>query len=193
MVMTLLRSVFAGHPGRLAAAGALVLAGAAAAWYLGSPLFITTYADEGLPASGLRTPAPTFGTAPPSANESPPTATAGAASATRAVVVLARGELGFVDSLHNGKGPVQVVQTGAQRFVRFESVAITNAPDIHIYLSKDTGGKYVEANTVYLGPLRATNGSFNYEVPASLDLSSYKSVIVWCRAFSTLITWADVR
>ncbi len=72
-------------------------------------------------------------------------------------------------------------------------VAITNAPDVHIYLSKDTGGRYAEANTVYLGPLKATNGSFNYEVPASVDLAQYKSVVVWCRAFTTLITWADLR
>lgn len=181
--MTFLRSVFAGHPGRLAAAGTLGLIGLALAWYLGSPLFITTYADEALPVAGLRTPAPTFGTAPPSAAE----------TAVPQARDLARGELGFVDSLHNGKGEVRIVEVGSQRFVRFESVAITNAPDVHIYLSKDTGGKYLEANTVYLGPLKATNGSFNYAIPASVDLSQYKSVVVWCRAFTTLITWADIR
>lgn len=154
------------------------------AWYLGSPLFIRTYADESLPPlSAPVSPAPTFGTAPPSAAEPTP-------SSPR---VLARGQLGYVDDLHNGKGEVQIVQAGARSFVRFEDVSITNAPDIHIYLSTDTGGRYVEANSVYLGPLKATNGSFNYEIPASVDLSRYKSVIVWCRAFSTLITWADVR
>ncbi len=154
--------VFAGHPYRLVVAAAILLLGAAAAWYLGSPLFLTTSAQEALPV---------------------------AADAK----VLTRGELGFIDSLHNGKGEVRLVQVGSQRFVRFESVAITNAPDIHIYLSKDTGGKYVEANTVYLGPLRATNGSFNYEIPASTDLATYKSVVAWCRNFNTLITWADLR
>lgn len=182
-----LTRVFAGHPYRIAAAGALGLAGLALAWYLGSPLFLTTYADEALPAA--RTPAPTFGTAVPSASDPMPSTAAGA----QVPVVLVRGELGFIDNLHNGKGLVQVVQIGARRFVRFESVAITNAPDIHIYLSKDTGGKYVEANAVYLGPLRATNGSFNYEVPASVDLAQYRSVVVWCRAFTTLMTWADLR
>ncbi|MBA2370411.1 MAG: DM13 domain-containing protein [Chloroflexi bacterium] len=154
--------IFAGHPYRMAAAGALVLAGLALAWYLGSPLFLTTRADEALPL---------------------------AAEAK----VLTRGELGFIDNLHNGKGEVRLIQVGSKRFVRFESVAITNAPDIHIYLSKDTGGKYVEANSLYLGPLKATNGSFNYEIPASADLAPYKSVVAWCRNFSTLITWADLR
>lgn len=182
MGSTFLRS-FAGHPYRIVIAAALVITGAAAAWYLGSPLFITTYADEALPTTGLRTPAPTFGTAPPNAAE-PVAAEA---------KVLARGELGFVDNLHNGKGEVRLVQVGSSRFVRFESVAITNAPDIHIYLSRDTGGRYVEANTLYLGALKATNGSFNYEIPASADLARYQSVVVWCRNFVTLITWADLR
>lgn len=181
--MGALRTFFSGHPYRIAGAAVLVLAGAAAAWYLGSPLFITTYANEALPTAGLRTPGPTFGTAPPSVAEP-------VAAEAR---VLVRGELGFVDDLHNGKGEVQVIQVGSRRFVRFESVAITNAPDIHIYLSKDSGGRYAEANTVYLGPLKATNGSFNYEVPASVDLAQYKSVVVWCRAFTTLITWADLK
>ena len=179
------RAFFAGHPYRMAVTTAVLVAGAGAAWYLGSPLFLTSYVDESLPLATARTPAPTFGTAPPSASETMPS--------TTAVTVLARGQLGFIDNLHNGKGEVQIVQTGTRRFVRFESVAITNAPDIHIYLSKDTGGKYTEANTVYLGPLKATNGSFNYEIPAAVDLGQYKSVVVWCRAFTTLITWADVR
>ena len=182
-MVSALRAFFAGHPYRIAGAAVLVLVGAAAAWYLGSPLFITTYANEALPTAGLRTPAPTFGTAPPSAAE----------TAAPQAKVLVRGPLGFVDNLHNGKGEVQVVEAGAQRFVRFETVTITNAPDVHIYLSKDTGGRYAEANTVYLGPMKATNGSFNYEIPASVDVSQYKSVVVWCRAFTTLITWADLR
>jgi len=25
-----------------------------------------------------------------------------------------------------------------------------------------------------------------------VDLASYRSVVVWCRAFSVLITWADL-
>lgn len=187
--MSAVRSFFAGHPYRIGGAAALLLAGASAAWYLGSPLFITTYANEALPTAALRTPAPTFGTAPPNAAEPQPRASAGDATPR----VLVRGDLGFVDNLHHGKGEVRLIQVGADRFVRFETVTITNAPDVHIYLSKDTGGRYNEANTVYLGPMKATSGSFNYAIPASVDVSQFKSVVVWCRAFTTLITWADLR
>ena len=72
-------------------------------------------------------------------------------------------------------------------------MAITNAPDVHVYLSRDTGGKWAEAASLYVGPLKATNGSFNYTIAADADLSLYKSVVVWCRQFSVLVTWADLH
>jgi hypothetical protein len=156
---------------------------AAAAWYLGSPLFIRTTADESLPT--LRPPAVT---AAPGTSATP-IAVASADAATR---VLARGELGYVDQLHNGKGPVTLVRVGTQVFTRFENVAITNAPDVHVYLSRETGGKWSESSSLYLGTLKATNGSFNYELPSGTDPAPYRSVVVWCRAFSVLITWADL-
>ena len=102
-------------------------------------------------------------------------------------------QVGHVDALHNGAGTVLLVRTGDAVALRFENVAITNAPDVHVYLSRDTGGKWSEATSVYLGPLRATNGSFNYTVPPAADLSLARSVVVWCRQFSVLVTWGDLH
>jgi len=177
------------HPIRTGFAAAVFLVAAGVAWWLGSPLFIRTTANEALPSA-----APAIATAAPATALGSAAAT-GAATAVPAVVgpvVLARGELQFVDSLHNGKGPVQIVRVDAQRFLRFENVAITNAPDVHVYLSRETGGKWSEATSLYLGALKATNGSFNYDIPATADLAAYKSVVVWCRAFAVLVTWADL-
>jgi hypothetical protein len=170
---------FAGHPVRIGGAAALLALIAALGWYLGSPLFVRTYTNEALPA-----PATTVATPQPTA--------ATITSTPAGPRVLVMGELGYVDSVHNGKGPVRIVEVGGQRFVRFEDVAITNAPDIHVYLSRETGGKWAEATSLYLGALKATNGSFNYELPAAVDVASYGSVVVWCRAFRVLITWADL-
>ena len=187
-VVSSARAFFAGHPLRVGALAVLTAAALGLAWYLGSPLFIRTHANEPLPSpvavGAAAVAAPTSASA---ARETAP-----AQPSPQGPMVLARGELGFVDSIHNGKGEVRIVVNGPQRFLRFESVAITNAPDVHVYLSRDTGGRYVEANSLYLGPLRATNGSFNYDIPASADLAGYRSVVVWCRNFATLITWADL-
>ena len=158
-------------------------------WYLGSPLFIRTTANEPLPTAAA--PAPT-------APGSPLATVKGAATpAPTSTTSLSRsGRLQYVDALHNGTGTVSLgVISGCcpvsdRYFLRFDDVAITNAPDVHVYLSSERGGKWSPATSKYLGPLKATNGSFNYDVAPS-DAGDYASVIVWCRAFSVLVTWAD--
>jgi len=167
---------------------------AAVGWYLGSPLFIRTTADEALPGAVAAAAATGAGAArvygdPTTAPAAGPVAAAAAAGPQ----TIATGELNYVDAAHNGKGAVLVLRVGGDLFVRFDQVAITNAPDVHVYLSPDVGGKWSEATSVYLGTLKATNGSFNYPVPAATDLAMYKSVVVWCRQFSVLVTWADLR
>ncbi len=169
--LTLWQRIFAGHPLRIGGLALALLVGTALAWYLGSPLFLRTYAEEAAPGA-------------------PAVATQVGGADAR---VIASGELGFVDAVHNGKGSVRLVAVGPRRFVRFENVAIQNGPDLHVYLSPDAGGKYVDATSLYLGPLKATNGSFNYELPPTVDLTRYRSVVVWCRAFSVLFTWADLK
>jgi hypothetical protein len=31
-----------------------------------------------------------------------------------------------------------------------------------------------------VAPLKATVGSMNYEVPKDIDVSKYKSIVIWC-------------
>lgn len=171
-------------PAVRAAAIVVVLLVLGVGWYLGSPLFIRTTTFEALPTAALS------GSSGPSASAA---ATAGSDKPLPVARVIARGDLQYVDALHNGKGPVMLMQLGVQRFLRFDGVAITNAPDVHVYLSRDTGGKWSESTSLYLGALKATNGSFNYDVPADADLGTFKSVVVWCRAFAVLVTWADLK
>jgi hypothetical protein len=104
--------------------------------------------------------------------------------------VLAAGMLRRIDPVHYGSGQVQFVRAGETRFLRFQDVEIAGAPNMFVYLS-DRGdgqpGRYTD-----LGALKATNGSFNYEVPASVELDTVRAVVVWCRAFSVTVTYAPV-
>jgi len=34
-----------------------------------------------------------------------------------------------------------------------------------------------------LGPLKGNIGDQNYDLPADLDLSDFKSVVIWCQPF----------
>lgn len=165
------------------AAAVIAVGGAAFAWWTISPLFLTTTVNE-------QTREATVTFAPITA--APPTGAPAASPAAPVARLLGRGELQRVDDLHKGTGPVVLFQLDGKLVVRFEEVAIQNGPDLHVYLGRGTGGAYDGEKDLYLGSLKATNGTFTYELPAGTNAADYKSVVVWCRAFATLFTWADL-
>jgi electron transfer DM13 len=124
--------------------------------------------------------------------ESLPVASAPAAGSPTAPAVptqvLAQGELRRLDAAHFGSGKVLIADVNGTRYLRFENVEIAGAPDVYVYLSDRTDGQ--PGRFTNLGKLKATNGSFNYTIPADLDLTQVKSVVAWCRPFNVTITFA---
>jgi len=108
-----------------------------------------------------------------------------------AVETVLRGELVRISAADYGSGVIRVVRTGNDRLVRFEDVDIAGAPDMYVYLSDRNDGK--PGVFVDLGKLKATNGSFNYPIPASVDLAAVRSLVIWCRQFSVTVTYATLR
>jgi hypothetical protein len=37
---------------------------------------------------------------------------------------------------------------------------------------------------VELGPLKATDGTYNMDVPSGTDVSGLRSVVIWCKQFA---------
>jgi hypothetical protein len=98
--------------------------------------------------------------------------------------ITASGMFKGADDFHFGRGDAQLIRTANGSYVlRFENFSVRNGPDLYVYLSTDPSGKRVEEG-LNLGRLKATDGAFNYEVPAEIDLAHVKSVVVWCRQFS---------
>jgi len=98
------------------------------------------------------------------------------------------------DPVHWGKGKVSVTERAVFLEGDFE---VGPGPAFHVYLvpkvpirsSSDLKGvKHVD-----LGGLRAFQGSQRYAIPAGVDLKGYPSVIIWCEAFSVLISPADLQ
>jgi hypothetical protein len=165
------RSIVAGHPW-LAALVALAVAAALAipvAAYVIVPALVKSTLTESLPVASA--PAAGLLTAP-------------AAPAQ----VLAQGELRRLNAVDFGSGKVVVADVNGTRYLRFENVDIAGAPDLYVYLSDRTDGQ--PGRFTSLGRLKATNGSFNYPIPASLDLTQAKSVVVYCKTFNVTITFA---
>lgn len=87
------------------------------------------------------------------------------------------------DGFHKAEGIAKVINLADGRtFLRLENLKTTNGPDLYVYLSvgKDA------LDIVNLGRLKGNIGNQNYEIPAGADLSKYNTVLIWCKAFSTL-------
>lgn len=125
----------------------------------------------------------------------PPPAMEELSEAERAALV-ASGEFIHADPsdpIHHGSGRVSVYEQAVFLEPDFE---VGPGPRYHVYLvpresvrrSADvTGTMYVD-----LGRLRAFQGSQRYPVPDGVDLRQYPSVVIWCEAFSVLISPADL-
>jgi hypothetical protein len=71
--------------------------------------------------------------------------------------------------------------------VRFEDFEVENGPDLRVYLSRadaDAPQRELAGDFVDLGDLKGNIGDQNYLVPGSVDLTRYRSAVVWCRRFS---------
>jgi len=141
---------------------------------------------------------------PPPASEqltqadlSPPVAASPAQSMPATAVAVAAGTFIHAnpsDPVHWGKGKVSVYERAVFLESDFE---VGPGPAFHVYLvpkmtirsaSDLQGIKHVD-----LGGLRAFKGSQRYAIPSGIDLKDYPSVIIWCEAFSVLISPADLQ
>lgn len=146
----------------------VVVAGVFAAIYFLSPLWERSFLEEPSPAVAAEVPA------------------AGAAAK-----VVRRGEFTGADSFHFGRGQAQIIETEAGRYVlRFQDFSVRNGPDLYVYLSPDPEG--FTSKAISLGKLKATDGAFNYDVPAGADLSQIRSAVVWCRQFAVMFASAPL-
>ena len=143
----------------------LVLGGVvvlAVAYWLISPLFITTKVDEPISDIMQQKSSPAFDVSPPE------------------METIGTGSFEGLAS-HNAQGTAKLIKSGKKYFVRLESdFKVTNGPDLFVHFGKD--GEYTAA--ARLGKLKGSEGGQNYEVPAELNPENFNEVWVWCRAFS---------
>lgn len=91
--------------------------------------------------------------------------------------------VGSGDGFHKVAGLAKVLTLAdGKTFLRLENLKATNGPDLYVYLSTGKG----VSDIVNLGKLKGNIGNQNYEIPTGTDLSKYNTVLIWCKAFSTL-------
>jgi electron transfer DM13 len=97
------------------------------------------------------------------------------------------------DPVHWGKGKVSVYQRVVFLEPDFE---VGPGPAFHVYLVPKatirSSSDMKDVKFVDLGGLRSFKGSQRYPIPDNVNLKDYPSVIIWCEAFSVLISPADL-
>ncbi len=138
----------------------------AAGWYLFSPLFIDQVVDEQLIVAP-------------------------------AAETIATGTFQGADRVHQGSGTATLIQNADGTFqVQFENFDVTNGPDLKVYLSAHDGptksSDVADNAWTSLGPLKGNIGDQAYTIPADVDRSTLRSVVIWCEQFGVLFASAPL-
>jgi Electron transfer DM13 len=142
------------------ALGLLVLGGA---WYLFRPelLFVTKQVNEDFPAASM-------------------------VSAGKSATPVLSGS--FHSVAHETMGKVSVHElVDGKRVLRLTDFQTSNGPDVHVYLV--AAADAADSDTVKtsgfvdLGSLKGTEGAQNYDIPAGIDLDTYRAATIWCARF----------
>ncbi len=116
-------------------------------------------------------------------------------------VELAKGEFIHAnpsDPVHYGKGHVTLYGEGDSRKTVHlaDDFQVGPGPAFHVYLVDHakvrSAADFKSAGKIDLGKIRAFKGSQIFPVPASADMSAFKSVVVWCEDFGVLISPATL-
>ena len=185
------------HPARaglLLAVAAIV--GLPLTWYLASPIWIRTSLVEAGPtatASPAPTPSAAIASSPPATVEPMPSTvepTPAPTATSFAARTVAMGAFEGTDEFHFGRGTASVIEVEPGRYhLRLEDFSVRNGPDLYVYLSTDANDYARDA--LELGTLKATDGSFGYDVPEGTDIGRFRSAIIWCKQFSHLFAVAS--
>jgi len=106
--------------------------------------------------------------------------------ATAGPVTVAKGN--FKSLAHETKGFATIYKLAdGKQTLRLSEFETSNGPDVHVYLTGaevEKGSDAIKtAGFVDLGSMKGNKGDQNYDIPADVDLSKYKSVTIWCARF----------
>jgi Electron transfer DM13 len=109
------------------------------------------------------------------------------------VKVLASGN--FVDSEHPTKGLAEVVTQNGKNYLRLSKAFKSDAgPDLFVLLHREDSPKsYAKSDYVSLGRLKKIKGKQLYRIPSGVDITEFKSVVIWCKQFNATFGFAPIQ
>ena len=86
-------------------------------------------------------------------------------------------------------GAAAIYLVNGQYTLALENVAISNGPDLHVYLSKEVQPLHF----IDLGKLKATSGNQLYAISSVPDFAAYKYALIHCQQYNHLFGSAELK
>ena len=196
---------------RIAIVAVIVIAVLApVAWWLLSPIFISTTVEEDFPlAANAVVPADmtmaeaeevmveaaskfnNYEERVPSEMAMPDNPMQMDASAT----VVKSGDFRDGDSFHKGSGTATIYRApDGKHLLRLKNFRVTNGPDLRVLLvpASDPQGRDDVQGYLELGKLKGNLGNQNYFLPDGEDATDYHSVVIFCYPFKVVFSVATL-
>ncbi len=119
-------------------------------------------------------------------------------AAASQVQAVARGSFKDADAFHRGSGTATIYRTpDGSEVLRLEDLNVTNGPALHVVLSThpdpERSEQVKQAGYADLGDLKGNRGNQNYPIPAGVDTSIHKSVVIYCYPFAVVFSVATLE
>lgn len=86
-------------------------------------------------------------------------------------------------------GNVKVYKDDNIKLLRFEDLMTQNGPSLKVYLSKTTDF----GDVIFIDPLQAISGNFNYVFSINTDINDYKFVLIYDDSLNKLFGIAELQ
>ena len=162
---------------RVPVLGAYVLAAAALGIYLGVSTFTDKVVNERVATASAQQPAPRHDR-----------------SADRPRnVLLAKGSVQSGE--HESHGTATTIRlSSGDRVLTLTDFETSPGPDLRVYVAAGPADEESEVTDyVDLGGLKGNKGDQQYTLPSDIDLGKYRTVVIWCRAFTVLFARAPLE
>lgn len=87
-------------------------------------------------------------------------------------------------------GTWSIDTTDGKTVLTLTDLKTKNAPDLKLFLSPksaaEVSAKNAVAGSVLISKLKSNKGTQTYTIPASVDLSKYKSILIHCEKYTKL-------
>ena len=106
----------------------------------------------------------------------------------------------WMGKAHPTSGRATIYQVGdGKRDLRLTDFATSNGPDVHVLLAQSADQNLTkefvkgDLDSLELGLLKANQGDQNYDLPDSVDLQKYDSVVIYCERFHAVFGVAKLE